>query len=717
MPANPLLLRAAGAAVILDLDRPRLPQVLHWGADPGPLSPAELAALPALLDPGVAHNSTDEPLRLSLVPGEPDGWPGRPGLAGHRNGTALFPRFTVTGQVLDGTPETGHRLTIQAADPEAGLVLESELRLEISGLVRIRHRITNSGDDGYTVNALDVMLPVPDRATEVLDLAGRWCREHSPQRQPFHQGSRTRESRRGRTGHDATLLMAAGTAGFGFRSGEIWAVHAAWSGNHVHVAEKLYTGAGLGGDGVLGAGELLLPGEIRLLSGQSYQTPWVVFSWSNRGLDGVSARLHLWLRGRPNHVHRPRPLVLNTWEAFYFEQDLASAVRLAERAAEVGVERFVLDDGWFRGRRNDRAGLGDWFVDPGVWPDGLAPLADAVRGLGMEFGLWVEPEMANPDSDLVRQHPDWILAAPGRWPALARQQLVVDLAHPAAYAYLLERLDALVTELGIAYLKWDHNRDLLESVHAGTGGVHVQTQALYRLMDELRARHPGLEIESCSSGGGRVDLGILERADRVWASDTNDPLERQPIQRWTGLLVPPELIGAHVGGPVAHTTHRATELSFRCLTALFGHAGIEWDLTTCTPDEVRQLQRWAALYRELRPLLHSGEVVRADPADDQVWLHGVVSPDRLEAVYACLRLGTSASALGGRLRLPGLDPTRSYTMVRRDEVGLPSLNQRRSPSWWPDGRLDAAGGLLADVGVAIPVLNPANGFVMHVRAS
>ena len=263
---------------------------------------------------------------------------------------------------------------------------------------------------------------------------------------------------------------------------------------------------------------------------------------------------------------RPRPVVLNTWEAVYFDHRLDRLTALADTAAELGVERFVLDDGWFRHRRDDTAGLGDWYVDEDVWPDGLHPLVNHVRGLGMEFGLWVEPEMVNPDSDLARAHPEWVREAPP-W----RNQQVLDIAQPDAYAYLLERLDALVSEYAIDFLKWDHNRDLV-------GGAHAQTLAAYRLLDELRERHPALEIESCSSGGSRVDLGILARTDRVWASDTNDALERQAIQRWTQLLLPPELVGSHVGPPRAHTTGRTHDLSFRVATALFGHFGIEWDI-------------------------------------------------------------------------------------------------------------------------------------------
>jgi alpha-galactosidase len=399
----------------------------------------------------------------------------------------------------------------------------------------------------------------------------------------------------------------------------------------------------------------------------------------------------------------------------YFDQDLATLTRLAERAAVIGVERFVLDDGWFGARRDDTKGLGDWYVSSDVWPQGLRPLADRVRGLGMEFGLWFEPEMANPDSDLVREHPDWVLGPAARpW----RTQLVVDVAHPEAYAYLLERISSLVDEIGIAYIKWDHNRDLLEPVTSTTGGagVHAQTVAVYRLMDELKARHPGLEIESCASGGARVDLGVLERTDRVWASDCNDPVERQAIQRWTALLLPPELVGAHVGPPVAHTTHRASSLGLRTVTALFGHAGLEWDVTTCSDEELERLRAWSALYREVRGLLHSGDVVRIDLPDPDAWLHGVVSGDRREALFAYVRLATSPDARPGRLCLEGLDPAAEYEVVRRDDAGVPPGGVPEQPEWWVRGGTVATGAVLHRIGLPAPPLDPEQAVVLYLRA-
>lgn len=732
MSASRLCLRAAGVALLLDTSGDGLPRVLHWGADPGELDGAALAEVIADLGVGVPHSALDDPWPFTLLPGPADGWSGRPGLAGAAVGVAAadsdsvvpesFPRWQLVRCDPVRTEADGaQQLSVHAR--ARGLALRTELRLEASGLVRLRHELTNRSAVGYRIGQLLAVLPVPDQATELLDLTGRWCRERSPQRLDPGFGTWSRESRRGRTGHDAPLLLTCGTPGFGFRQGEVWAVHVAWSGNHVHYLERLPEGAGAHAGPVLGGGELPDAGELELAPGESHTSPWVVFSYSGEGLDGASARIHGWLRSRshhPNPLTRPRPLVLNTWEAVYFDHDLDRLTELARVAASVGVERFVLDDGWFGGRRHDRAGLGDWYVSPEVWPQGLKPLADVVRGLGMDFGLWFEPEMVNLDSEVVRAHPEWLLGpgpAQGREAARPwRHQHLLNLAVPEAYAYLLERLDALVGEIGIAFIKWDHNRDLHEMP------THAQTVALYGLLDELRERHPGLEIESCASGGARVDLGILQHTDRVWASDTNDALERQQIQRWTTLLLPPELIGSHIGGPVSHTTGRVADLSMRAITALFAHAGIEWDITQCTPEELAQLTSWAALYKEVRTLLHTGTVVRADqvgsgggnPEDPECLLHGVVAPDRDEALFAYVRLRTSASANAGRLRLPGLDPARRYRVRRRDDAGPARGQVIRQPDWWQRGEAEASGAVLATVGLPAPVLHPSQAVLIHL---
>jgi alpha-galactosidase len=361
-------------------------------------------------------------------------------------------------------------------------------------------------------------------------------------------------------------------------------------------------------------------------------------------------------------------------------------------------------------------------VSDEAWPGGLEPLVEHVKGLGMEFGLWFEPEMVNEDSDLVRAHPDWVLGPRAGRPRESRHQQVLDLANPEAAAHVEGQISSLVGELGIDFIKWDHNRDLHEAVRSDARGtdrpaVHEQTLAFYALLDRLRDAHPALEIESCSSGGARVDLGVLAHTDRIWTSDCNDPLERAQIQRWTSLLVPAETMGTHIGPATAHTTHRTFDLGFRMLVALQGHSGLEWDITTCTDDELAALEDWSGLYKELRPLIHSGDLVRDSADDGTILVTGTVAPDRSHAAYTVLRTVTGPQAVPGLVRLRGLDPERSYAVRVRPEAGLPQAVQHVEPGWWARalaGELTLSGALLGEVGLPMPVLAPAQGFLLEL---
>ncbi|SNS41421.1 alpha-galactosidase [Actinacidiphila glaucinigra] len=713
-------LRAAGTAFVVELTEP-VPRVLHWGADLGPLSADDLAALSLTAEPAVLNNSLDAPRRFTVWPTEADGWAGTPAHHGHLDGGAAAPRLTTTGTAVRQDAEGGE-LAVSLTDAAAGLDITITYRLAPSGVLAVRSEITRQPDADpapYDLAQVTALLPLPRRAGEILDFTGKWSRERSPQRRLLAHGTHTRDVRRGKPGLDSPYLVAVGVPGFGFREGEVWGLHVAWSGDQRYLVEQLPEGAGVHA-AVLGGGELLRAGEVRLAPGDTHRTPVCHYAWSGAGLDGLADRFHALLRDRPGHPRRPRPVILNSWEAVYFDHDPERLLRLADRAAEVGVERFVLDDGWFRGRRSDRAGLGDWTVDREVWPDGLTPLAGHVRSLGMEFGLWVEPEMVNLDSDLAREHPDWVLAPVSGVGPAARQQHVLDLSHPGVVAHLLGALDALIGEYGIAYLKWDHNREVHEAVNgpADRPAARAQVEALYRLLDTLRERHPALEIESCASGGGRVDLGILARTDRVWASDCNDPVERQSIQRWTGQLLPPELVGAHVGPHPSHTTARVSSDTFRLATALFGHPGIEQDITRCTPEELARLTAWTALYREVRPLLHGGRTVRADLPDDATLLHGVVAHDGTAALYCWARVATSPEGQPGRVPLPGLDPALRYRVRVRTDIGLPSFHQRSGPAWLTeaiDDRLTLPGTLLTAAGLPMPQLNPEQSLLIELR--
>ncbi|WKK70376.1 alpha-galactosidase [Rathayibacter oskolensis] len=697
-------LRSGGTSVVVDARSVTFPAIVHWGRDLGDLSAPELSALADAAVPQRVSGGLDAPAPFSLVAVEADGWQHAPTLEGTHERATSTERFVV--EALESVDQS-----LRVTATGAGLRVRIDLELDTAGLLTQRARVENLAERPFRLERLELGFPLPATAREILDTTGHHLRERHPQRHALTIGEHVRSTRRGRPGADATLLLAVGTPGFGWESGLVHGVHLGWSGNAAVRAERTPEGVSL-----LAAGELLRPAELELAPGESYETPVAYGSWGD-GLTALQSRFHAAVRARAQHPATARPVTLNTWEAVYFDHDLARLTALAERAARIGVERFVLDDGWFLGRRDDTAGLGDWSVDPAVWPQGLSPIIDVVTGLGMQFGLWVEPEMISPDSELARAHPEWILGPAGHLPPSGRQQQVLDLSQQGAYDHVLGALDALLVEYPIPYLKWDHNRDLVEAVSSATGraAVHENVLALYRLLDELRARHPGLEIEACASGGARVDLGILARTDRIWTSDCIDPLERQTIQPYTQLVVPPELMGQHIGGPQSHSTKRAHSLAFRAGTAFAGHLGIEWDISDLDPAVEEELTRWVAFHREHRAMLHTGTAVRADLADTAAALSGVVAADRRSALFTFAQLRTGESYPPGRMTFPGLDPDTAYS-VRLALVTSPLGGPGQSGLGWTERETVLPGRVLASVGLQAPVLDPEQLVVLALTA-
>ncbi len=672
-----------------------MPQLLSVGPS--------LDVAPVMLERPLPHASLDAAVPIGLIAEGASGFAGRPGIEGSRpDGSAWSPRFVSQGVDVDAG---GRRATFRLHDPLAQL--ELELRLTVDAVLTIGATLTNRGDDDYGLVRLAPSVVLPATCGEALTFAGRWCREFQPQRATI-DGTIVVENRTGRTSHATVPAVFAGSAGFGEQHGEVLGVQLAWSGNYSITLERT-----IDGRRHVQAGELLAPGEVTLASGESYVAPDVVVAWSKSGLSAASRAFHAHVRERATAT-RPRPVILNTWEAVYFDHRVDTLQRLADVAAQVGVERFVLDDGWFGGRRDDTKGLGDWWVSEAVWPTGLGPIVDHVRGLGMEFGLWVEPEMVNPDSELYRKHPEWTLTTHGYDAVLGRHQLVLDLGRNEVREFLFGAIDALVREYDIAYLKWDMNRDVVQGSHHGRAGVHGHVTGLYRLVDELRAAHPGLEIESCASGGGRADLGILRRTDRIWTSDCNDALERQLIQRGFSMLFPPEVMGAHVGPGRAHTTGRRHGVGFRAATAAFGHLGIEWNLLDATDDELRELAAAIAAHQRLRPVLHRGAVQRLDHPDPSVLAHGVVSDDRGHAVFCLAQIAASSSTVPTPVRLAGLDATAAYRVTVVRELGPSSFGGRSRPSWL-DAPVTVAGSHLMALGVQPPILHPETALVIELE--
>lgn len=718
-------LRAEGVSLVLRSPVDAVPRVVYWGRALETPTAVGLVGLCRAQQPPVQESDgRDAATGPALIPLASDGWMGRPGLVGHRAGGAGWaPRLrthsidadveglTVESDittVASGGPGT---VVFRLNDSETALAVDLTIELLPQGLIRLRAECSNTGDDPYQLEELSVALPLPLTADEILDFSGRWGREREPQRTPARLGVHLREGRRGRTGFDSPMMMFCGAAGFGFRSGRVWGMHVAHSGNHRAWVERLPTGVQ-----VIGGGELLLPGEIVLQPGESYTSPWI-YAQTADGLDSAATTVHRWERTLASRPGTNRPVALNVWEAVYFSHDLDVLRALADRAAQIGVERYILDDGWFLGRRDERRGLGDWQVDPVVWPQGLHPLVSHVRSLGMQFGLWFEPEMASVDSELVRTHPEWILhARADALPPERRFQQVVNLTIPEAWEHVRSQIDALIDEYRIDYIKWDHNRDLIDAGDArdyGRAAVHEQTLATYRLMDRLRADHPGLEIESCSSGGGRVDLEMVRHAQRFWLSDCIDPLERQSIQRWSAQMLAPELMGTHIASARSHTTGRVSDLSFRAATALWGHLGLEVDLLSVDDGDISALAEWIAFYKANRGLLMTGEIVRSDEADGSLLLHGVVSPERDRALYGLTSLTRSPMSPRGLVRLPGLEPSRLYRVRPLLIGGGP--RGLILPAWAEGDGVVMDGASLADAGIHSPMIFPEQTLLIEAR--
>ena len=485
------------------------------------------------------------------------------------------------------------------------------------------HADTDVIERWTTVENLDAQVPVallrcdsaawaaPHRGHyRVSHLVGGWNSEFQLRRAEVPVAETVFTSRRGMTSHHANPWLAVDDGTAGEDHGEVWSTALSWSGSWrvtLHrdpVGRTTWTG-GFGHEGLTWS---LQPGE-------ALETPVFAGLYTTGGFGAASRAWHGYVRRHVlRHPEETRPVLYNSWEATGYDVDEAGQMALAARAASLGVELFVMDDGWFGARTGDHAGLGDWAPNPARFPRGLRPLAEEVRRLGMRFGLWVEPEMVNPDSDLYRAHPDWVLHMANRDRTQMRQQLVLNLARPDTAEWTHAWLDRLVADHDIDFLKWDANRPFTEAGWPGHGDPDrlwiEHTRAVYRIMDRLRADHPGLRIEACAGGGGRADLGILAHTDQVWASDNTDADDRIRIQHGFSQLFPAQVMGAWVTDSPNGATARTTPLRFRFHVAMAGVLGIGGDLTAWTGDELKEAAELVAAYKRVRPVVQHGTAHR-----------------------------------------------------------------------------------------------------------
>jgi alpha-galactosidase len=576
---------------------------------------------------------------------------------------------------VSGHDDGSEQLSLTFTDSHFPLAVETHYRVR-PGTPAIERHLTvrhtgNPAEASFHVTRADAATWIlPELAEYRLSHAhGQWNAEGQVQRGPLAFGETVLGSRRGVTSHHANPWAMIDDGGATEEHGAVYGATLAWSGNWQMLADRqpsgrvsLSLGAGYGAES-----RLLAPGE-------ELTTPVSVGMYTDGGFGGASRAWHDYLRAHViPHPEELRPVLYNSWEATGFEVGLKGQMELADRAAALGVELFVMDDGWFGRRVDDTAGLGDWSPNPDRFPDGLGPLIEHVHGLGMKFGLWVEPEMTNPDSDLYRAHPDWIIHRPHRTRTRIRNQYVLNLARADVADWVHATIDRLLRENAVDFLKWDMNRPLTE-VGPLDGRSDDRLRSgyvanLYAVLDRLRADHPALRIENCSSGGGRVDLGMLSRTDQVWTSDNTDAVDRLAIQHGYAQLYPAQTMGAWVTASPNPWTGRSVPLDFRFHVAAAGALGIGVDLMACDEAERLRLGELVALYKTIRPLVQRGVQYRlGDPARDGLSAVQYLARDGGETAVAAYLPARRFGRADPAPALRALDPQARYRDVSTGRI-------------------------------------------------
>lgn len=555
-------------------------------------------------------------------------------------------------------------LEITMEDQTAGIavVLQYTVFPKLDVLTRSA-RIQNLGKVPCTLErALSFSMDLSDSRYQLIHLPGAWARERHAVRTELTQGSILLDSKRGASSHNENPCMALVRPETTETTGEAMGFCLVYSGSFAGEAAVEQFGSVRAQMGIN-------PFDFswKLEPGEAFQTPEVILVYSDRGLGEMSRRFHRVIRKhlcRGAHRDAPRPVLLNNWEATYFDFDQEKILDIAAYAKHVGAELMVLDDGWFGKRNDDNCSLGDWVVNREKLPNGLKGLAERVNALGLKFGLWFEPEMVSPDSDLYRKHPDWCIHTPGRSRTEGRNQLILDLSRDEVCDYIVETLSGILESANIAYVKWDMNRNMTEV--PGPEQPHRYMLGLYRVLETLTTRFPNVLFEGCSGGGGRFDAGMLCYMPQIWTSDDTDGVERLPIQEGTSLFYPLGTMGAHVSAVPNHQVGRVTPLSFRGAVASLGRYGLELDLSRLPREELEEISRQIRFYRQYEQVIHGGNLYRLESVSGgKRAAYEIISEDgKTVLVFDFCVTGTPNSA-PGRLRLQDLEESGEY----RDETG------------------------------------------------
>lgn len=527
----------------------------------------------------------------------------------------------------------------------------------------------------WLTRVLSACLDMDNEAYELLTLNGAWARERTIFRRPLFPGRQSADSQRGVSSHQANPFMAVMESGAGQDSGAVYAMNLVYSGNFTACAELTQFDTVRA---VMG----ISPENFcwKLEPGQTFTAPEVILVWSGTGLDAMTHTYHdLYRRHliRGKYKSGRRPVLINNWEATYFDFDAEKILSIAREAAEQGIDMLVLDDGWFGARNSDACGLGDWWVNESKLPGGMRSLVEQINGMGLKFGLWFEPEMVSPDSELYRAHPDWAIQIPGRAPVQGRSQLVLDITRPEVRRAVYEQMKAVLQSANIEYVKWDMNRNLSDlgscALPADRQGelAHRYVLALYEMQAWLTADFPDLLLENCSSGGGRFDPGMLYYSPQIWCSDDTDAVERLAIQEGTALVYPVSAMGTHISVCPCHSSGRVVPFDTRCYAALPGTFGYELDITKLSEEERRAIPAQIELFRRWELLIREGDYYRLTSYRENHRHDAVliVSKDKSRALAIFIQVAAQPmGSRGWKLRLRGLDPDKAYRINNSETV-------------------------------------------------
>ncbi|MBO6162250.1 MAG: alpha-galactosidase [Eubacterium sp.] len=572
-----------------------------------------------------------------------------------------------------GTEEDTATLEIDLEDRALGLVVTLSYSI-FRGLDVVARsvRVENKGNAEVTLEkVLSACIELPWENREIVTLSGSWARERFIDRRPIGHGRIEVGSKRGISSHQEHPFMAVVTEDAGETRGEVLGLSFVYSGSFVAEVERTQHDALRVGMGISD-----YDFRWRLAPGEGFTAPEVVLCYSGEGFGGMTGTFHKLFREhliRSPFLHKKRPVLINNWEATYFDFNKEKLLEIARVAKSAGIEMLVMDDGWFGHRSSDNSSLGDWVVNEEKLPGGMKALADAVNEIGLKLGVWFEPEMVCPDSDLYREHPDWAIAIPGRKNSECRSQFVLDLTRKEVRDYVVQAVAKVLHSANIEYVKWDMNRpltDLGSAVTAGGEILHRYMLGVYELQERLLAEFPNLLLENCSSGGARFDPGMLYYSPQIWCSDDTDAIERLSIQEGTALIYPPSVIGAHVSICPNHLVGRTTAFSTRGVVALAGTFGYELDITRLSEEELRQVSEQVQLYHQVNDLVREGDFYRIKSVSalsknkndrpSYAWMS--VARDKSEALLSYVQVRGGANERSEVLYLAGLDPEAVYTL-------------------------------------------------------